>query len=130
MANGGFGPGYGLLGLRDGWTDDLKHTAVDIVTQAPDGHWPELPSGLLPLCHWGCAIYSFVECPSGRVFGWDPNPIETQGQSPLFEQEYDIDTWFTAWLDSTLLQPWLIYEPDSGTYRGATIEETRAELLD
>jgi hypothetical protein len=44
-----------------------------------------MPSGLLPLCHWGCAIYSFVHCPSGRIFGWDPNPVEADDDVPFFE---------------------------------------------
>jgi hypothetical protein len=56
LANGGFGPGYGLLGLRGGFTDDMNRTAVDILREIPRGLWPGMPSGLLPLCHWGCAI--------------------------------------------------------------------------
>ena len=83
--------------------------------------WPGMPSGLLPLCHWGCAIYLFVHCPSGRVFGWDPNPVE-----PREDQEYLIDSWFHAWLSGTVDQPLLVHEPESRTYRGATIEETRS----
>lgn len=37
IANGGFGPGYGLLGLRDGFTDDMHRTAVDILAEVPQG---------------------------------------------------------------------------------------------
>jgi len=129
VANGGFGPAYGLLGLRDGWRDDLRRTGVDIVGDVSAGRWPGIPAGMLPLAHWGCAIYSFVSCPTGRMFGWDPNPVDGDEEVPLFEQDYTIDTWFEAWLDSTLLQPWLIYDPERG-YRGATIAETRAAMTD
>jgi hypothetical protein len=130
LANGGFGPGYGLLGLRDGFTDDMHRTAVDILGEVPRGLWPGMPSGLLPLCHWGCAIYSFVHCPSGRVFGWDPNPVEPGDEIPFFSQEYLIDSWFHSWLSGTLHQPLLVYEPEGRTYRGATIEETRSAVAE
>ncbi len=48
LANGGFGPGYGLLGLRSGYADDMDRTAVDILEEVPKGFWPGMPSGLLP----------------------------------------------------------------------------------
>ncbi|MEQ7011354.1 SMI1/KNR4 family protein [Actinopolymorpha sp. B17G11] len=128
VANGGFGPGYGLLGLQGGFTDDMHRTAVDILSEVATGNWPGMPAGLMPLCHWGCAIYSFVHCPSGRIFGWDPNPVEPDDDVPFFEQEYLLDDWIDSWLVGSLQQPWLIYNPESGTYRGATIEETRSAL--
>lgn len=128
VANGGFGPGYGVLGLDGGFADDLGQTAVDILSERDDGSWPGLPSGLLPLCHWGCAIYSFVGCPSGRMYGWDPNPVEPGDDVPFFEQEYTIDAWLSAWLDGSLLQPLLLVDPATGSYRGATIAGTRAAI--
>jgi hypothetical protein len=130
VANGGFGPGYGLLGLRGGFTDDLHRTGIDILDGVPRGLWPGMPAGLLPLCHWGCAIYSFVHCPSGRLYGWDPNPVEPDDDVPFFEQEYLLDDWIKAWLDGSLQQPWLTFDPQTRTYRGATIEETRAAMAD
>lgn len=89
-----------------------------------------MPPGLLPLCHWGCAILSFVHCPSGRVFGWDPNPVEPDDDVPFFEQEYRLDVWVESWLDGGLHQPWLVRDPSSGVYRGATIDETRSAIAD
>jgi hypothetical protein len=62
------------------------------------------------------------------VFGWDPNPVEPDDDVPFFEQEYVIDTWMASWLDGVLQQPWLIHNPTSGTYRGATTEETQAAM--
>jgi hypothetical protein len=35
-----------------------------------------------------------------------------------------------SWLDGVLQQPWLVYDPTNGTYRGATIEESRAAMTD
>lgn len=128
LANGAFGPGYGLLGLRGGFADDMGRTAVDILEEVPQESESGMPPGLLPVCHWGCAIYSFVHCPSGRMFGWDPNPVEAGEEVPFFEQEYTIDVWIEAWLNGELCQPWLVYDPDDETYRGATVAETRAAL--
>jgi hypothetical protein len=68
--------------------------------------------------------------PSGRIYGWDPNPVESDDDVPFFEQEYSLDSWIESWLDGSLQQPWLIYNPEDGTYRGATIEETRSALTD
>lgn len=126
VANGGFGPGYGVLGLEGGFPDDLKRTAVDILLERDRGLWPGMPAGLLPVCHWGCAIYSFVDCRSGRMVGWDPNPVEPDDDVPFFEQEYTHAGWLAAWLDGSLRQPWLVVDPDTGRYRGATIAETAA----
>jgi hypothetical protein len=127
-ANGGFGPGYGMLGLRGGFTDDTGRTALDICTEISRGMWPGAPPGLLPLCHWGCAIYSFVQCPSGQIYAWDPNPVEPDDDIPFFAQDYDFDSWIESWLDGSLQQPWLMYDPETHRYRGATIEETQAAL--
>jgi hypothetical protein len=119
-----------LLGLRGGFTDDMQRTAIDILAQVPQGYWAGMPSGLLPLCTWGCAIYSFVHCPSGRIYGWDPNPVEPEDEVPFFAQEYVITTWMEAWLEGSLQQPWVIYDDQTRTYRGATIEETRAAMIE
>jgi hypothetical protein len=128
ISNGGFGPAYGILGLDDGFRDDMKRTAVDILDSRCD--WAGMPDNLHPLCHWGCAIYSFVHCPSGRMFGWDPNPVAPDDDVPFFEQEYTLDAWLAAWLDGSLRQPWLVTDATNGRYRGATIAETEAALAD
>jgi hypothetical protein len=128
VANGGFGPGYGVLGLKGGFADDMQRTAADILGEVAKGYWPGIPAGLLPLCHWGCAIYSFVHCPSGTIFGWDPNPVDPDDDVPFFAQEYSLDSWLQAWLSGTLLQPLLIVDESGRKYRGATISETRAAM--
>jgi hypothetical protein len=130
VANGGFGPGYGVLGLDGGFTDDLRRTAIGILAERDDGSRPGMPRDLFPLCSWGCAIYSFVHCPSGRIIGWDPNPVEPEDDVPYFEQEYTIETWLAAWLEGTLQQPWLMVDERSGGMRGATAAETRAALAE
>jgi hypothetical protein len=49
---------------------------------------------------------------------------------PFIEQEYTLGAWLAAWLDGSFRQPWLVTDPASGQYRGATIAETQATLED
>lgn len=74
IGNGGFGPGCGIPGLRDGHHDDTGKTALDLYQQARQKtDWSFLPDSLWPLCHWGCAIYTFADCsqPDGPIWAWD-----------------------------------------------------------
>ncbi len=81
-ANGGFGPGYGIIGLEGGHPTDEGDSSIGLYntfsgTDPEDPHWC-WPRGLLPLCHWGCAIYSCVDCttPDGQIVWFDPNAHE------------------------------------------------------
>jgi len=71
VGNGGFGPGYGLVGLQGGHTSDDRslvdwYTAVSSAEPDRVSIWPR---AVVPICDWGCAIYSCVDCstPDGRV---------------------------------------------------------------
>ena len=100
VANGGFGPGYGILGIDDGATDDMGDnlercyellSAPDL--EAPEWEWPE---HAVPLCYWGCQVYSCV-MPDGSVvdldgYDWLDNRI------PLVE-------WLSRWADGRPPQP-------------------------
>ncbi len=79
VANGGFGPGYGLIGLDGGAKLDTGDSVVSLyqsfLLQDPDDplwHWP---ASLLAICHWGCGIYSCVDCgdQATPVLRFDPN---------------------------------------------------------
>lgn len=123
VGNGGFGPGYGLLGLRHGHRDDSRRTAVDLY-EVSEQWWPTAPEGLLPICHWGCAIYSLVKCPSGEMWGYDPNPPPREElDQALFPQEITLADWFERWVQSRLFQPCLTKDEVTGLWRGATDEE-------
>ena len=111
VGNGGFGPGYGLMGLVGGATNDRGDTAVDLykVFAQPDPNEPswKWPQGLLPICHWGCAIYSCIDCTNeeAMVMTWDPNEWE-DGTSPtlaICSTEMTLAEWLLAWSDGVNL---------------------------
>ena len=127
LANGGFGPGYGILGLRCGHTDDMGKTAIDLVSA---DHLQAVNAALLPLCHWGCAIYSLVDCASDdqQMWAFDPNPAP-EGVNPLVPLDDSLDAWLGRWVAAKLTQPALVLDPVTEIWRGATVEETQ-RLLD
>jgi hypothetical protein len=72
IANGGFGPGYGVIGIEGGRPSNLG-TLVDTCEQVKRGAeylGLEWQAGLLPFCDWGCNIFSCVDCgdPLHHVF--------------------------------------------------------------
>jgi hypothetical protein len=134
VGNGGFGPGYGILGVRDGQRDDQGYTAIDLYRRAHDastGGWAFLPPSLLPICYWGCAIYSFIDCSAGDgpMWGWDPNPGPTDERA-LFPHEVTFAEWLDLWMAGRLYQPTLVHDDRSGVWRGATLEEVAAWMTE
>jgi SMI1/KNR4 family protein SUKH-1 len=106
IGNGGFGPGYGLLGLLNGATDESGETAVQKYAalrndSVEEGGIP-WPTGLLPICNWGCAIYSCINCstPTYRMELFDPNPHEdhcTDWKDAFFTENCDFCQWIELW---------------------------------
>ena len=80
VANGSWGPGYGptvaiggaRVDLDDGLVDWYR-TMRDAGADPDDASWPGWPDRLVAVCHWGCAIWSCVDCSTGRVIRFDPN---------------------------------------------------------
>jgi hypothetical protein len=79
IGNGGFGPGYGLMGV-DGGHPDFDHASLAEVyrrahTPGAGGYLPLLPEKILPVCNWGCGIYSCLDCreDSGPVYCFNPD---------------------------------------------------------
>lgn len=105
IGNGGFGPGYGLMGLgADGFTDDRSMTADTLYLSfrrpdpaTPTWTWPE---GLLPMVHQGCALYDCLDCARDRVIIWEPTqwdeakPIGTA----LFDTGVTLSQWMDRWV--------------------------------
>jgi hypothetical protein len=117
VGNGGFGPGYGIIGAiggaphAGGWYDNIvggyttNQHFVDLADvpaarvrgerfELPPGTWPKY---LLPLCYWGCNTEHAISAQTGEVFAvvdgccfanWAPS----------------LDDWLEAWLAGTLEQ--------------------------
>jgi hypothetical protein len=100
IGNGGFGPGYGLIGLTNGVPDDQGKTGPDIYRlfrSDPELDWP---NGLLPICHWGCAILSCVDCvdTNFRMQVFDPNVHEGDDwRDAFFEESISFEKWISDW---------------------------------
>jgi hypothetical protein len=92
IANGGFGPGFGVIGLPGGYLDDGR-SIVALYRELKPGavtewHWPD---GLLPICDWGCAILSCIDCRSpdcGMIFS---------EETELTRIPYNLTEWLEAW---------------------------------
>jgi len=70
VGNGGFGPAYGLLGIPpNGYSDeDVGQDLRDAYLEGracPETAW-RTPRGLIPLCNWGCGVWSYIDCLSDR----------------------------------------------------------------
>ena len=94
IGNGGFGPGYGLIGLEGGHASDfgsLVSTFEQLKSdQEQEGNaWPE---GMLPFNEWGCNTFSCVDCNDGGA------SVYTFEDFELSETVYDLPTFFELWL--------------------------------
>jgi SMI1 / KNR4 family (SUKH-1) len=66
VGNGGFGPGFGIIGIPPNgyFDDDLR--ASDLAAayvsgrQCDERAW-RTPRGLIHLCNWGCGTFSYVD---------------------------------------------------------------------
>jgi hypothetical protein len=88
VANGGFGPGYGLLRLG---TPDGPPDEESLSSEFESGRWPE---NLLPLWNWGCAAWSCLDVtsPEGIIVTHD----DVDGPTVT---DFIIRSWLRAWVD-------------------------------
>jgi len=126
IANGGFGPGYGLLGLSGGFTDEGMG-AIEYYQQfrQPDPEdsewmWPEY---LVPICHWGCCIYSCIDVRTqqGRIVTFDSGAREReQGMSAAIADTHDsLESWLNDWVRGVKIWS-LMFELDQARAREIT----------
>ena len=107
VANGGFGPAGGLLPLTEGRPDEKGRTSLGLWqiyskegSADPSWHWPD---GLLPVCHWGCAIYSCVNCLDRKftMVTFDPNQHSGKDSWDrcYFRDSRTFDEWMKDWVE-------------------------------
>jgi hypothetical protein len=109
VANGGFGPGYGLVGIGGGSRGFARGTfrgrceeTYRVLRSWTDFDWPER---LLPLCDWGCGIYSCVDCSStvGQILRFYSDAIGDGLPTPFTTEAPDFRSWLVDWLDGVNL---------------------------
>lgn len=114
LGDGGFGPGYGLVPIAELTSGYLSGRPA---------WWPPEAHHLLRICHWGCGIASFVDLDSPLDVMWavDPNPSpEEDPEAAVFREDTTLASWLLRWTESRLHQPWLLQDPATGKWRGAT----------
>ncbi|GAB2862438.1 SMI1/KNR4 family protein [Streptomyces deserti] len=104
IADGGFGPEYGLLPLLDSPPASEPAAVAQYLAhresgrKRPDWPWPE---GVLPISHWGCAMYACVDCraPQATVLLYEPNADDAD--HAWFVDAPSLIDWLRAWIDGT-----------------------------
>jgi hypothetical protein len=105
VANGGFGPGYGLVGIgggRPGFSDwrGQRHCEdeYDVLRQDAGIIWP---AHLLPLCDWGCAIYQCVDVsqPDAPIFTAFGEALYDDPPHAVMSASWTFVGWLRAWAD-------------------------------
>lgn len=92
VANGGFGPGHGLFPIGRGHAEPRQEESIVQVRNklAIDPQWP---THLLPICNWGCAIWSCLDCRTE-----DGSIITLAGEEPFADTGHNLRSWLQAWL--------------------------------
>jgi hypothetical protein len=112
VGNGGFGPEFGIMGIKrgaklDGNTlETCYHKMRKLEKENSVWRWPQQ---LLPLANYGCGMWSCVDCAYKKLpmFLWDPNNLEAElndadarlnwGNS-FWNQGLSLKTWLEGWL--------------------------------
>jgi hypothetical protein len=100
VANGNFGPGYGLVGVDGCGTDESRNDLVALYHSQSAEHWrkrfPRWPDLILRIAYFGCAMYAAVDCkdPSYPVYLFEPNSSEDDLLAPYGR---GLNDWLLAW---------------------------------
>ena len=97
VGNGGYGPGYGTIGVQGGCASDygdIVQTYNQLRTdQESEGN--EWLQGLLPFCEWGDNIFSCVDCISGEHI------IYTFEDFAVSPQNFTLEMFYELWMAGT-----------------------------
>ncbi|MEW2510421.1 SMI1/KNR4 family protein [Streptomyces sp. NPDC046870] len=95
VANGGFGPNEGILGVNGG---TAQGNFADIAELYQDGPDPSgrIPAGLVLIYDWGCTIWSLVDFRDPAGVMW----VNHEGE--CWSQGVNLAEWLTGTLTGTL----------------------------
>jgi len=95
VGNGGFGPGDGLIGIPGGSLDVSERSAIEL-RRGLFSDYEKLPMpSVVPLCDWGCGIWSCVDCETGAIL--------SMSEFGLRDLEQGLHSWFEDWISGVNL---------------------------
>jgi len=99
IADGGFGPGAGLLPLSTGLAAYRSYLA-----ESPGPRRSTWPRGALPVTERDPGHYC-VEVPTGRVLDWDPEDLREHSSEAAWQRSFSevapsVEAWLTTWVGS------------------------------
>jgi hypothetical protein len=104
IGNGGFGPGYGLIGLNDMGAKNYHSNLVDGYLEGinfvhPD--YPAWPRQFITICNWGDNITSILEwtMPQNPVYRFNGDKYnEGPYENAMKLESLSFQIWFEDWL--------------------------------
>lgn len=94
VADGGFGPGDGLVGVEGG-RDAHGRSLIELRDMLWLDERTPLPAGMVPLCDWGDAIWSCLDTRTEHVLTLDESGLTDTGQS--------FQSWLADWVSGIML---------------------------
>ena len=88
VANGGFGPGDGLIDTTGGRLDVDGRSIVEL----RGAILGDMPNWIHPLCDFGCGTWAVVDARSGEVSMLDESGLAATGK--------DLKVWMAVWATS------------------------------
>gem|GEM_PF-5669545 len=101
VGNGGFGPGFGMLGIGSGHKNALDLDLVQFykVLEQQDESWPKW---LTPLVDWGCGSFTCLDFAGGALQRYIPNfygSDEEEGNDLFLPEEESLSSYLARWLN-------------------------------
>ena len=93
VGNGGFGPGDGLIGIPGGSLDVEERSVIELRRGLFSGH--EKALSVVPLCDWGCGIWSCIDCETGVIL--------SMSESGLRGLKQGLHSWLEDWISGVNL---------------------------
>lgn len=98
VADGGFGPAYGLLGA--------EAMAAETAAWRSDGGFVDWPAGLVVVAELGCAAWACVDTSDPAAPVWDLDPSEAEGEDdPIGDLLAPLAPSLVSWLDDWARSP-------------------------
>ena len=125
VADGGFGPGLGLIALA---ASADRYRELRTGDELPRGRgWP---AGLLPIVLDDPAIIAIdTSLPALPLVEWDPDGLSERASASAWDRSFrplapSLATWLDAWLDGPAIPP-AVEDPLAARIRGSQVQQAR-----